>query len=37
MPPRITARPSEERTGRTIHKFTVRATAAAKKMSGVEG
>jgi hypothetical protein len=37
MPPRITARPSEERTGRTIHKFTVRAIAAAKKMGGVQG
>jgi hypothetical protein len=37
MPPRITARPSEERTGRTIHKFTVRATAAIRKISGVQG
>jgi hypothetical protein len=33
----MTARPSEDRTGRIIHKFTVRATAATKKMSGVQG
>jgi hypothetical protein len=32
---RITARPNEERTGRTIHKFTVKATAAIRKISGV--
>src|SRR6266849_4811701 len=37
MPPRMTARPSEERTGRTIHKLIVRATAAAKKTSVVQG
>jgi hypothetical protein len=37
MPPRITARPSEERTGRTIHKFIVKAAAAIKKISGVQG
>jgi hypothetical protein len=37
MPPSITAKPNEERTGRTIHKFTVRATAAVKKISGVHG
>jgi hypothetical protein len=37
MPPRITARPAEERIGRMVHKWTVKATAAAKKMTGVQG
>jgi hypothetical protein len=35
MPARITPNPSEERTGRTIYKFAVRATAAIKKIIGV--
>jgi hypothetical protein len=37
IPARITSKPSEERTGRTIHRFTVKATAAIKKMIGVQG
>jgi hypothetical protein len=33
----MTASPSEERTGRTSQRFTVNATAAMKKISGVHG
>jgi hypothetical protein len=37
MPATMTTKPSEERTGRTIHKLMVKATAANKKISGVQG
>jgi hypothetical protein len=37
MPERITTSPNDDRTGRTIHKLTVKPTAAARKTIGVQG
>jgi hypothetical protein len=37
MPERITTSPNDDRTGRTIHKLTVKPTAAARNAIGVQG
>src|SRR5256885_13987896 len=37
MPATMTARPNEDRTGRTVHKLTVNAIAAIRKISGGQG
>jgi hypothetical protein len=36
-PAAITTSPTDDRTGRSIHKLIVKATAANKKISGVHG